>query len=531
MWILISKAIFNNSGNISQFNTATGADYSKALWYDRETGEVREATQPDGTPITNIENYILREQEGTIVSGPPPGSPDNPGPAISEGVVTREPRAQTPAEIEAAFEAYYNDENFIIPGGFVMDEETKKLVPSPDLDILGVPEPIINPDDLIAGRLATQGIEQFLGFDDIGTPLGYKGAGEGYGDNPVYTSALVTTLFMDEMYSEDYIRRLQKKLVGAGFLVGGFESGNLDIQTQAAITAAMSEHNIDGRVPYFDDGFLIEGALLALQTTTVVDPKTGEPTQGILDPGNPNNVLVSGDELANYQSRYAFTPKRKQQIVDFFFNELDNDVADMDQRLIDNYSVVTPKYDSETAGYIAYDAVKNYFGGAEKLTYTEAQSLAGIVNKLVDVTKRDFDKTVARNIRQDIDAEIAQLDYDRFIDKYGSVEGYKEEIKKQYPFADDAMLNQLVNNKMRTFDVTTGAEVGPAAWQSGGQDPTAVTGAGERFNSMFNARLTRTIDNLYGEEKDLISKQNLYDNATTNFFQAARGLRNLGRGV
>ena len=93
------------------------------------------------------------------------------------------------------------------------------------------------------------------------------------------------------------------------------------------------------------------------------------------------------------------------------------------------------------------------------------------------------------------------------------------------------MLNQLVNNKMRTFDVTTGAEVGPAAWQSGGQDPTAVTGAGERFNSMFNARLTRTIDNLYGEEKDLISKQNLYDNATTNFFQAARGLRNLGRGV
>ena len=48
---------------------------------------------------------------------------------------------------------------------------------------------------------------------------------------------------------------------------------------------------------------------------------------------------------------------------------------------------------------------------------------------------------------------------------------------------------------------------------------------------MFNARLTRTIDNLYGEEKDLISKQNLYDNATTNFFQAARGLRNLGRGV
>lgn len=210
MWILISKAIFNNSGNISQFNTATGADYSKALWYDRETGEVREATQPDGTPITNIENYILREQEGTIISGPPPGSPDNPGPAISEGVVTREPRAQTPAEIEAAFEAYYNDENFIIPGGFVMDEETKKLVPSPDLDILGVPEPIINPDDLIAGRLATQGIEQFLGFDDIGTPLGYKGAGEGYGDNPVYTSALVTTLFMDEMYSEDYIRRLQK---------------------------------------------------------------------------------------------------------------------------------------------------------------------------------------------------------------------------------------------------------------------------------------------------------------------------------
>lgn len=530
MWILISKAIFNNSGNISQFNTATGADYSKALWYDRETGEVREATQPDGTPITNIENYILREQEGKIVSGPPPGSPDNPGPAISEGVVTREPRAQTPAEIEAAFEAYYNDENFIIPGGFIMDDETKQLVPSPDLDTQGVPEPLINPDDLIAGRLATQGIEQFLGFDDIGTPLGYKGAGEGYGDNPVYTSELVTTLFMDDMYGEDFIRSLQRKLVGAGYLVGGFEPGSMDLQTQSAITAAMSEHNLEGRVPYFDDGFLIEGALLALQTQTVYD-EDGNPYQAVMDPSNPDVPLLSGKQVEQYQSKFAFTPKRKQQIVDFFFNELDNDVADLDQRLIDNYSVVIPKYDSETAGYIAYDAVKNYFGGAEKISYTEASSLAGIVNKLVEVTKRDFDKTVITNIKDDITAEIARLDYDQFIDTYGGVEGYKDSLKKQYPFADDVMLDQLVRNRLKSYEVTTGAEVGPAAWQGGTQDPTQVTGAGERFNSMFNARLNRTVDKLYGEEKDLVARQSLFDNATAAFFQSAQGLRNLGRNV
>lgn len=534
MWILISKAIYNSSGGISQFNASTSADYSKALWYNKETGETRAATTLSGEPITDIESFIVREAEGEVTGGGASGGGiDKPGPSIGGGDVRVEPRAMTPGEIDQAFEEYYNDPSFVQPFGFVPDPDTGEFIELPK-DEFGnpidpfVPPLEIDPDDLIAGRLATQGFKQFLGFDVAGTPLGYKGAGEGYGDNPVYTSELVTTLFMDEMYGEDFIRQMQRKLVGAGYLVGGFESGSLDLQTQAAITAAMSEHNIEGRVPYFEDGFLIEGALLALQTTPFYDEEAQAMTQAVLDPttGLP---LLKGDEVTQYQSKYSFTPQRKQQIVDFFFKELDKDVDDLDQRLVDNYSVRIPKYDSETAGYIAYDAVKTYFNGADKLTYQQAQSLSGIVNKLVEVTKRDFDKTVITNIKQDIDAEIAQLDYDRFIDKYGSVDGYKQSLKQQYPFADDTMLNNLVNQKMESFKVTTGAELGAASWQGGVQDPTQITGAGERFNTMFNARLTRTIDKIYGEEKDFINKQNLYDNATATFFQAAQGLRNLGR--
>ena len=541
MWILISKAIFTNSGNISQFNASTTADYTKALWYNQETGEVQSATTGSGEPITNIENYLQRVEEGETVRQGGTGSLDRPGPTLEGGATVNVPREMTPTELEEAFKEFYSDPDFVKPTGYYIDPDSNELVYDPDVAIQigggsladlgpGVPIPEIDPDDIIAGRLATQGFKQFLGFDVPGTPLGYKGAGEGYGDNPVYTSELVTTLFMDDMYGEDFIRSLQRKLVGAGYLIGGFEPGSMDLQTQSAITAAMSEHNLEGRVPYFDDGFLIEGALLALQTTTVYD-EDGNPYQAVMDPSNPNVPLLSGDEVEQYQSKFAFTPKRKQQIVDFFFNELDNDVADLDQRLIDNYSVVIPKYDSETAGYIAYDAVKNYFGGAEKISYTEASSLAGIVNKLVEVTKRDFDKTVITNIKDDITAEIARLDYDQFIDTYGGVEGYKDSLKKQYPFADDVMLDQLVRNRLKSYEVTTGAEVGPAAWQGGTQDPTQVTGAGERFNSMFNARLNRTVDKLYGEEKDLVARQSLFDNATAAFFQSAQGLRNLGRNV
>ena len=70
MWILISKILFTSNGTVSKFNPSGAVDYSKALWYDQNTGETREATKPDGSPIVNIENYIQREQEGNIVGGP-----------------------------------------------------------------------------------------------------------------------------------------------------------------------------------------------------------------------------------------------------------------------------------------------------------------------------------------------------------------------------------------------------------------------------------------------------------------------------
>ena len=108
-------------------------------------------------------------------------------------------------------------------------------------------------------------------------------------------------------------------------------------------------------------------------------------------------------------------PQKKEEIRDFFFNELDNDIASVDEKLLDSFSIDIPVYDTETAGYIAMDAVSNYFGGADKLSYTQAQSLQGVVNKLLELTKNDFDKMIVKNVKQDIDATVSEINYDKFI--------------------------------------------------------------------------------------------------------------------
>ena len=329
---------------------------------------------------------------------------------------------------------------------------------------------------------------------------------------------------MDDMLGEDYIRNLQSKLVQAGYLVGGFESGSMDAPTEAAITAAMTTHNLEGRVPYFDDGFNIEGALLTL-STTVGTNADGEIVEQIINP-NTGEVVYEAESLQQYKSQFAFTDDKKTEIRDFFFGELDNDVTDLENRLLNNFSVDVPKYDTESAGYIAMNAVRNYFGGADKISFTQAQSLAGVVNSLLQVTKRDLDGMIVQNIREDIDAQVKQLGYDGWLDKYGSVDGYKQELKQQYPFADDEMLDTLVRNKINSFQVTTSQELGPS---SAPADPFALSGVNERFGTLFAGRLARAVDQIYGEEKDFQTRQSAFDSATANFAQASRNLRNLGR--
>lgn len=532
MWKLISKVLFTTSGAVSEFNASTTADYAKALWYNTDTGETRNAVDSSGTPITDYTLFEQRVAEGSDVGG---GTIDNPGPALQGG--TRIPRPLTPAEIDQALKEYYTDPNFVSPYGFFVnndgvleeydkDEDGEYIFPGAGIND---PIPPMTPDEAIQLRLGTQGVTQFLGFEGtLGTPLGYKGAGEGYGDNPVYITPLITTLFMDDMLSEDYVRNLQSKLVQAGYLVGGFESGSIDEQTTAAIAAAMSTHNLEGRVPYFDDGFAIEGALLTLSTTTgVMEDMQGNEqiVEQIIDPAT-GQVLYQGDAVRQYKSQFAFTDDKKREIRDFFFGELDNDVTDLENRLLNNYSVDVPKYDTESAGYIAMNAVRNYFGGADKISFTQAQSLAGVVNSLLEVTKRDLDGMIVKNIREDIDAQVQQLGYDGWLDKYGSVDGYKQELKQQYPFADDEMLDTLVRNKIKSFQVTTSQELGPSSTPA---DPFALTGVNERFSTLFGGRLARAVDQIYGEEKDFQTRQSAFDSATANFAQASRNLRNLGR--
>ena len=530
MWKLISKVLFTNSGAVSEFNASTSTDYSKALWYNTDTGEVRNAVDTSGIPITDYTLFEQRVAEGQRTGGAA-GPNQSPGPDVGGGAVI--PRALTPQEIDQAVKEYYTDPNYKPPYGFVIndDGELEEMEKDEDGEYIfpGINDPVapLTPDEAIQLRLGTQGVTQFLGFEGtLGTPLGYKGAGEGYGDNPVYITPLITTLFMDDMLGEQYVRDLQTKLVKSGYLVGGFDAGTMDAPTVAAISASMTSHNLEGRVPYFDDGFAIEGALLTLSTTVGVNEQ-GDVVEQIIDPST-GQVVYSGDAVKQYKSQFAFTEDKKRQIRDFYFNELDTDVNDLEERLLDNYTVDVPKYDTESAGYIAMNAVRNYFGGADKISFTQAQSLAGVVNSLLEVTKRDMDGMITQNIKQDIDAQVKQLGYDGWLDKYGSEEGYKQSLKQQYPFADDQMLDTLVSTKMKEFRVETSQELGPSATPG---NPFALTGQNERFSALFNGRLNRAIDNIYGEEKDFSARQSAFDAATANFAQASRSLRNLGRGA
>ena len=102
--------------------------------------------------------------------------------------------------------------------------------------------------------------------------------------------------------------------------MGGFESGSIDEQTTAAIAAAMSTHNLEGRVPYFDDGFAIEGALLTLSTTTgVIEDLQGNKqiVEQIVDPAT-GQVLYQGDAVRQYKSQFAFTDDRAKRNKRFF---------------------------------------------------------------------------------------------------------------------------------------------------------------------------------------------------------------------
>ena len=213
MWKLISKVLFTTSGAVSEFNASTTADYSKALWYNTDTGETRNAVDSSGTPITDYTLFEQRIAEGGNVGG---GTVDNPGPTLQGG--TRIPRPLSPAEIDQAIKEYYTDPNFVSPYGFFVnndgvleeydkDEDGEYIFPGAGIND---PVPPMTPDEAIQLRLGTQGVTQFLGFEGtLGTPLGYKGAGEGYGDNPVYITPLIRTLFMDDMLGEDYVRNLQ----------------------------------------------------------------------------------------------------------------------------------------------------------------------------------------------------------------------------------------------------------------------------------------------------------------------------------
>ena len=346
----------------------------------------------------------------------------------------------------------------------------------------------LNYEDTIAYLIGIGVNVKFLGLDSPGYPLGYKARQEGgtiaedkYGDYPVYLPDMADSIFGQFISSDTEIISLQRKLVNAGYLTTTFDPGRFDEATELAVETAMGVHNSEGRTPNVPE---IAGALLDFY--------------GVDIDGNPVDPTV-----------YGFTPDRAREIKQFFMNELDVDIEQEDQRIRADLVVEAPRIDEEQAAYTMLQMIQQQYGSMG-IRYDNIKNASTLVNKLLKDVAVESKQKEKDSIAASKAAAEAALDKQTRIDLY----------RRSNPNLSDDELALLYPDvfAMETVDVV--GELGPFG-----------SGAGNFRENLFANRLSRSIESLLKPELELDEQRNALNEATANFYRAARGARNLVQGA
>lgn len=370
------------------------------------------------------------------------------------------------------------------PGGRPADFE--KYTTDPDGEL----QPVLplNYQDTITYLIGIGVNVRFLGLDSPGYPLGYRARQAGgtqkddkYGDYPVYLPDMADSIFGDLITSETEIISLQRKLVNAGYLTTTFDPGRFDSATEQAVETAMGVHNSDGRTPNVPE---IAGALLDFY--------------GVSADGTPVDPTV-----------YGFTPDRAREIKQFFMNELDVDIQNEDQRIRDDLVVEAPRIDEEQAAYTMLQVLQQQYGGLG-IRYDNIKNASSLVNKLLKDVAVESKQKEKDSIAASKAAAEAALDKQQRIDLY----------RRSNPNLTDDELSALYPDVFAVETVDVVGEMGPFG-----------TGAGDFRENLFANRLSRSIESMLKPELDFNEKRDALNQATANFYRAARGARNLVQGA
>ena len=342
----------------------------------------------------------------------------------------------------------------------------------------------LNYEDTITYLIGIGVNVKFLGLDSPGYPLGYRSRQEGgaltddkYGDFPVYLPDMADSLFGDLITSETEIISLQRKLVNAGYLTTTFEPGKFDAATEQATEIAMGVHNSEGRTPNVPE---IAGALLDFYG-------------------------VKPDGTAVDSTMYGFTPERALEIKQFLLNELDVDIQNEDQRIRDDLVVEAPRLDEEQAAYTMLQVLQQQYGSLG-IRYDNISNASTLVNKLLKNVAVESKIKEKESIAASKRAAEAALDKETRLNV----------LRRANPNLSDDELKELYPETFAIETVDVVGELGPFG-----------EGVGNFRENLFANRLQRSMQDLLQPELDLNEKRNNINQATSNFYRAARGARNL----
>ena len=202
---------------------------------------------------------------------------------------------------------------------------------------------------------------------------------------------------------------------------------------------------------------------------------------------------------------YGFTPERALEIKQFLLNELDVDIQNEDQRIRDDLVVEAPRLDEEQAAYTMLQVLQQQYGSLG-IRYDNISNASTLVNKLLKNVAVESKIKEKESIAASKRAAEAALDKETRLNV----------LRRANPNLSDDELKELYPETFAIETVDVVGELGPFG-----------EGVGNFRENLFANRLQRSMQDLLQPELDLNEKRNNINQATSNFYRAARGARNL----